>query len=125
MTPAEDQRLELAIAHMLRIGVIVAALLVFLGGILYLTGTNAPAPDYVRFHPFASDIGSFSTVLSGLAALRPESFIQLGILALIATPVLRVILCIVGFGIERDWLYVAVSVTVFAVLIYSLLRAGR
>jgi uncharacterized membrane protein len=125
MTPTEDQKLEVAIAHMLRIGVIVAAMLVFLGGILYLTGTNAPVPHYSHFHPVASDMGSFSVVLSGISVLRPESFIQLGILVLIATPVLRVIFCIVGFGMERDWLYVSVSVTVFAVLIYSLLRAGR
>lgn len=124
MTPADDQKLEVAIAHMLRIGVVIAALLVFIGGIMYLARTNAPLPDYAQFHPFASDTRSLSAVVAGITMLRPESLIQLGILLLIATPVLRVIFCIVGFAMERDWLYVSVSLTVFAVLIYSLLRSG-
>jgi uncharacterized membrane protein len=46
--------------------------------------------------------------------------IQLGLLLLIATPVVRVILAGIGFLMERDQLYFWVSATVLAVLLYSL-----
>jgi uncharacterized membrane protein len=46
--------------------------------------------------------------------------VQLGILLLIATPVARVLLAIIGFAIERDRLYVVVSVIVFSVLMFSI-----
>jgi uncharacterized membrane protein len=35
-----------------------------------------------------------------------------------------VIFAVVGFAIERDRLYVAISVIVLAVLLYGMLRAG-
>jgi uncharacterized membrane protein len=49
-----------------------------------------------------------------------RSIIMLGLLLLIATPVARVGMCIVGFLMERDKLYVAVSSVVMAILVYSL-----
>ena len=50
----------------------------------------------------------------------PVAIIQLGILLLIATPVARVAFLVGAFALERDRLYVAVSGTVLAVLLYSL-----
>ena len=52
---------------------------------------------------------------------RP-AIIELGILLLVATPICRVIFAAIAFAVERDRLYVAVSVTVLAVLLYGLLR---
>ncbi len=51
--------------------------------------------------------------------------IQLGILLLIATPVVRVVFCVVGFARQRDRLYVAVRTLVLAILIYSLMSGNR
>jgi len=45
---------------------------------------------------------------------------MLGLLLLIATPVARVVMCVVGFLFERDKLYVAVSSLVLVILLYSL-----
>jgi uncharacterized membrane protein len=45
-------------------------------------------------------------------------------LVLIATPIVRVILSVVAFALERDLLYVAVTVVVLAVLLYSFLAKG-
>ena len=46
--------------------------------------------------------------------------IQLGVLLLIATPVMRVVLLLVGFAWQRDRLYAAVSLVVLTLLLYSL-----
>jgi uncharacterized membrane protein len=55
----------------------------------------------------------------GIATGDPATIIQLGILLLIATPVARVVFALVAFAIEHDRLYVAVSLTVLAVLLFS------
>jgi uncharacterized membrane protein len=46
--------------------------------------------------------------------------IQLGILVLIATPVARVLFSMLGFGLEKDWMYVGVTAIVLVLLLYSL-----
>jgi uncharacterized membrane protein len=48
----------------------------------------------------------------------------LGLLFLIATPIARVVFSIVGFMRQRDWLYVAVTAAVLALLAYSLLASS-
>jgi len=49
-----------------------------------------------------------------------------GLLVLIATPVLRVALSVVGFALQRDWVYVGLTVLVLLVLLGSFLvgKAG-
>jgi uncharacterized membrane protein len=46
------------------------------------------------------------------------------LLLLIATPIARVALSVVGFAIERDRMYVAFTLIVLAILLYSLLGSG-
>jgi uncharacterized membrane protein len=53
--------------------------------------------------------------------LRPLDMAQAGLLVLIATPVFRVGVSIVGFARERDWLYVALAGVVLALLAVSLI----
>jgi uncharacterized membrane protein len=48
--------------------------------------------------------------------------IQFGLLLLVATPVARVALSLATFAVERDGTYVAVTLVVFAVLLFSLIR---
>jgi len=52
--------------------------------------------------------------------MHAHGIIQLGLLLLIATPVARVAFSVVAFAAERDWLYVAITLIVLAILIYSL-----
>ena len=43
--------------------------------------------------------------MRGVAAFDAYSCIQLGVVALILTPILRVVLSLLDFTLERDWLY--------------------
>jgi uncharacterized membrane protein len=63
------------------------------------------------------DIGD---VISRVLALRPSGFLALGLLVLIATPILRVIGSIGAFLYERDWRYAGVGTLVLLVLLISL-----
>ena len=114
----KDLRLEMAMGNMLRIGVTAAALVVLLGGALYLIGAHGAAPDYRHFHAAAFG-GSLGAILAGVAHFKSESLIELGMLMLIATPVCRVILGLVGFTLLKDRFYTAVSAIVLAVLLFS------
>jgi len=116
-----DQKIEAAIGQLLRAGVLIAAAVVFIGGVLYLNQTRGPRPDYSAFHSVAAELRSPSGVIKHLSTGDSNAIIQLGLLLLIATPIARVAFAVFGFCAEKDWLYVVVSLIVLAILMYSLL----
>jgi uncharacterized membrane protein len=62
----------------------------------------------------------FSNLPARLASLEPLAISQLGLLALLATPVTRVAASVVGFALERDRLYTAITLAVLAILLASI-----
>ena len=120
----DDKRIEIYVANMLRTGVILAAAVVLAGGIFYAIHAGEPRPDYTHFHGVDEAYRSPGGILSQLRLLDARGLIQFGLLILIATPIARVVMCIVGFWFERDRMYMVISTVVFAILLYSLLH-GR
>lgn len=132
-TAEQDQRLEVAIAMLLRIGVVIAAVLVSIGGVLALRHPSEPAPSYATFRlpgeiapaaPQDDSIHSISAVFRQLNSGSGASIIALGLLVLIATPIARVIFAMLGFARERDTLYTMISFVVLAILVFSVIH-GR
>jgi uncharacterized protein len=68
---------------------------------------------------------TFSQIWAGLLALHPQSIIGLGLLLLIATPVLRVAVSIVAFALERDFRFVVITALVLAILLLSNFLLGN
>jgi uncharacterized membrane protein len=64
-------------------------------------------------------IDSFGDLAEGLRAVRPQAISQLGLLVLVATPILRVATSLVAFALERDRLYVLLTTIVLAILLAS------
>jgi uncharacterized membrane protein len=62
-------------------------------------------------------IVSFDDLGAGLAAVRPQAIAQLGLLVLVATPIVRVVTSLVAFAIERDRLYVGITAAVLSILL--------
>ena len=125
MSQPTDQELDLSVAGMLRIGLSISAVVVLGGGAMLLRHPLVATPNYFHFHAGDPALRSVTGILQGAIDLAPRSVIQLGLLLLIATPVARVVFCIVGFARQRSLLYVAVSTMVLAVLIYSFIEGGR
>jgi uncharacterized membrane protein len=119
----DDRRLQGLIGNLLRAGVLLAAAMVSAGGVLYLLQHHSDTVNYRTFQAGGSDVQTLSGIMRSAAHLRSEGLIQLGLLLLIATPMARVALAVVGFALERDRLYVAVSLIVLAILAFSLLHA--
>ena len=64
-------------------------------------------------------VPEISDVINRVRALRPSGFLALGLLLLIATPILRVIGSIGAFVYERDWRFAGITTLVLGVLIVS------
>jgi uncharacterized membrane protein len=116
-----EKRFEALIGILLRTGVLLAAIIVLAGGVLYLTKYGGVRPDYRIFKGEPSYLQSLGGVAGDAISLHSRGIIQLGLLLLIATPVARVAFSVAGFASERDWLYVGITLVVLGVLIYSLL----
>ncbi|HEX4006498.1 MAG TPA: DUF1634 domain-containing protein [Acidobacteriaceae bacterium] len=115
-----DKRIETWVGAMLQTGVLLAATIVLAGGILYLTQNRGPRADYGHFHGEPQQLTTLSGVMHGVEHFDARCIIMLGLLVLMATPVARVGMCVVGFLFERDKLYVLVSSVVLVILLYSL-----
>lgn len=119
-----DRSIERTISTLLRMGVAISGLIVLAGGIYYLAAHGAEPANYRVFHGLPSIDRIISQIVAGAFSGRAQSIIQLGILALIATPILRVVFSLIGFAIERDSKYVAITALVLALLLYSLLEGA-
>jgi len=119
-----DRNIETMVANLLRTGVTVAGIVVAIGGALYLLRHGTEISDHHAFKvPPAAD-RLLPAIITGALHLRARSIIQTGILLLIATPIARVALSLVGFTLERDWKYVLITAIVLTVLLYSLISGA-
>ena len=64
---------------------------------------------------------TLADVARGIAEGRGEAIVALGLLLLIATPILRVAVSLVGFALQRDRVFTALSAFVLLVLAISFL----
>lgn len=120
----DDRRIEIMLGNLLRFGVLLAATVVVVGAVLYLARHAGEPANFSVFRGEAAALRSLPAVARGALQLHGKSIIQFGLLLLIATPVARVVFSAIGFIIERDYLYVALTLIVLAVLLYSLIGSG-
>jgi len=120
--------LQQLIGNTLRWGVTIACTIAAIGGVIYLVQHGSePMPDYTTFsytdpacHP--ADYTTVDGIFSGIFSMNARSWIQLGVVALILTPVMRVILSLFDFIQERDWLYSLISAIVLSIIISNSIK---
>jgi uncharacterized membrane protein len=120
----QDQRMDQIMAVLLRSGVLLAASLIFIGGIVYLSRHDLPTINYRVFQGEPQELRTVGGILREAVKFHGRGFIQLGLLVLIATPVARVLFSVFAFVYEKDWTYVAITMIVLALLCYSLFGGG-
>ena len=114
-----DDEMDAIMGRLLQVGVLLASSVVLVGGVLFLRLHHATAPNYTHFTSDAASLLRPAAMFHAIAAGNPAAIIQLGILLLIATPVARVIFAAIAFAIERDRLYVIISLIILCVLTYG------
>lgn len=118
-SPAEE-RMTVLISQVLRIGILVSASIVLLGGILYLSRHGKLTPDYAVFSGEPSELCNLTGVLRAALSFSARGIIQLGLMIMIATPVVRVAMALYAFHSIGDQLYVGVAAIVLTLLILSI-----
>ena len=115
-----DQTLAQLIGRLLQIGVALSAIITIVGGGLVLIQHGSTTPNYSDFRGQPSHVTTVGGILRGALELRSESIVQLGVVILIATPIIRVAFTFVVFLLQRDRIYVAITGVVLALLLFGL-----
>lgn len=120
----ELHKAEIAIAYVLRYGVLLSAFVIALGFVLSLTKQGLVTHD--SLHELMSGKAlsqkyeapvSVAQFKEGIANLDPTVIVSLGLVLLIGLPVLRVAMTVVFFLLERDYLYFVITLIVLSVLL--------
>lgn len=119
-----DKQFELIIGDILRAGVVLAAVVILLGGILYLHDCAFAPRHYHVFDRAASSAWNLSGIMTNAGHLNGYAIIQLGLLLLVATPVARVLFSVIVFALQKDAVYVTVTLIVLGILLFSLFGRG-
>ncbi len=119
-----DHKIEVIVGNLLRTGVSLSAFVVLFGGAIYLIRHGRSPADYRIFRGEPSELKSVPGIVRDAFTFHGRGIIQLGLLLLIATPVVRVAFSIWGFAEEHDRLYMAFTGLVLVILLYSLLGSG-
>jgi uncharacterized membrane protein len=122
----DPETMNVVIGKVLRYGVILSGAIILLGGIgLAATNGFSDASGMLTYNPNVVPHDNIDVSLTGLAhglvAFSAFSWIELGVIVLIATPVSRVIISVLLFAAERDRLYVLITAVVLALLLFSML----
>ena len=120
-TTWNDEKVDQLVGGLLQFGVFLAAVVVFVGGLLYLFRFAHTPVNYRSFHGEPDELRSFLPIMRAALHLESRAVIQFGLLLLIATPVARVLFSVVAFALERDRTYVLVTLVVLGILLYSLM----
>ena len=116
----DDDAIERLLARLLQAGVVLATLLVVAGGIVFLLRSGAETPRYSRFAGEPAELSSVAGIIRSALQGDGRGLIQLGLLALVATPVLRVAGSLVAFVMLKDRTYVVLTSIVLLLLATSL-----
>ena len=115
-----DRQMRNFLGMLLRIGVFTSAAIVLIGAILYFIQHPGESMDFSVFKSEPARLRHVHTIVIEALQFRSRSVIQFGLLLLIATPVARVFFSLIGFIIEKDKIYIAITSLVLLILCFSL-----
>lgn len=118
---AMDTTMDIVLSIVLRLGLTLAIAAILYGGYLYFINNGTIGIEDRVFNGIPASFDGLGQLLTASWKGDGASWIQLGIVLLVATPVVRVAFCAVIFLLEKDLFYVGASCLVLALLLYSLI----
>lgn len=123
--PINDVDIESIMGRLLRAGVLLSATVVLAGSVLYLAERGSSLSDHHKFRGEPASLTYPAQIIAESMDLKSDALIQLGLILLILTPVARIVFSIIGFLLERDYLYVGIGLLVLGIIVASYLgQAG-
>lgn len=116
----QDRDIEQIMGNLLRYGVLTSLVVVLIGAGFYLFQHGTEPPSYRKFLGEPKRFSEVKEVLRSAWQGRGRSIIQLGLFILIATPIARIVFSIVGYILEKDYLYIVITLIVLSVILSSL-----
>lgn len=120
-----DARMDQIISAILRLGVGLAALVVFAGGVYYLAKHGAQLPHYHTFRGEPAPLRTLPGIVGFALSSHSRGVIEVGLLILLATPIARVVFSVVAFALQRDRTYLLITLLVLGVLVCNLVGGYR
>lgn len=99
------------VAWVLQGGIVISSAIILLGMALLILSPGGVAT--IQLQSFPATPGQ---IWAGLLTFQPLAIIVLGLLILMATPVIRVAISAVAFGLEHDLVYVGITLLVLVIL---------
>jgi uncharacterized membrane protein len=120
-------RAEIAIAYLLRYGVILCALVLAFGWGLAVTNHGSSLSDFSEVMAGKHSVvlvfpHSLREWMNSLKVFDSATWIETGLFMLILLPISRVFLAMLIFLSERNWKFVAFSFLVLAILLGSMIN---
>ena len=124
MNKLKDTDIQLLLGKVLRAGTVISMGIVFFGGILYIYRHGYSVVNYHKFTGIPNFVQYTSRLIPAAISFKGQAIIQMGIILLIATPVVRVLCSSIGFFLEKDYLYTCISLLVLAIIFASMLSGN-
>ena len=115
-----DEKIERVIGRLLQLGVLIAAAVVLIGGVLLLSQYGHLPAGFRVFNGEEPALRSIGGIVRAVLSGDSRAIVQLGLVLLIATPIARVALTLGAFIAQKDRLYIFTTALVLAVLLYGL-----
>lgn len=115
-----DKDIQSLVGNLLRAGVYISMGIVIIGGILYLFDHSGEKIDYTAFDFNKVSLKTVEAIFSEVLTFKGAAVVQFGLLMLIFTPIARVLMAVVSFFLEKDYLYVLIGLIVLAIIMASL-----
>lgn len=107
----EQKSFDESLHKLLIIGLILSVALILFGLMLaWVTHQSVPA-----------QVLPLGEIVANISSMNAAGFLSLGLLVLIATPIVRVITSFVSFLIEKDWRFAAITLVVIVTVFVSIL----
>lgn len=115
---------EMLIGSMLRVGLWLSVLIVLIGGTLYLIQNGNELIHYSAFQEEPPHVHTMAGILHSALTFSAVGIIEFGLLVLVLTQVIRVAMTVWLFAQEHDAVFTWISLSILAVLIYSIFWRG-
>lgn len=107
----EQESFNRVVHYLLIIGLVVSVVFILTGLVIALANQQ----------PVPHSMVPLGEIVSQMVRFEAAGFITLGLLVLIATPVMRVILSAVTFIVEKDWRFTGITLIVLATVLVSII----
>lgn len=113
-------QMEKLIGVALLVGVLLSAIIVSFGGVVYVWRHSGSTVHYRVFRGEPSDLRNLEGIAADVETFSGRGIIQIGLMLLVGLQLMRVVLTGALFLISRDKLYIVISTIVLGLLLYGI-----